>query len=943
MNNKGFSMVELLAAIAILAILSILALTAVSRTIEKAHEEYFNNQRNNLILAAKAYYNTNDTKLPKVIGKKAEVTAKELKNANYLKKDLTSYDGKTKCDPDNTYVRVFKYDQNKYSYTAYLNCGTHSEKYNTNEDIAPSFEDPIWKGEKEVNLAGVILKIYGGNKTNEIKLLSYSYIIYIYKDNKFVKLIDSGNKYYNHYELEKELSLSKYTISGNAKMRVKLTATNVLGNTSTKTYTRNFVDDKAPDCKYLSDKDKPNTIAGKKTWVGDKRKITINCDDGEGSGCEKQSYTKTFTSDSIVDYITIKDNAGNTKKCPVTTYIDKTKPTITATAYKCKKVNNSYVADTTKKVAEKKFTSDGTWNSTAFDDTVNGWLNKQNYPNGVCFVFTVKDNLALKSKTWKWNSTGLKKDHSNVKNLTGGPSSDLDINKDIYKTSDFVKEKEYTPSLTGEGHRYAELVITDDKGNSTTLKINVLIDRTAPTMKVEFGRCGDKDDTNCKAFTNPTAVQKVTVDNATPSATLNREDGWKDLGLQVKYNISDLNTCKLVYKWDKDYSMTSQGSASKSPNDSNTKDPATNSVIALTGTGQRQGIFIGSDAAGNSVQVTFNGKVANTCTVTYNRNGGTFGKNASNITQSQAYDSYFGSATDGLRNATGDGSYYSGSKDYYSTTNNKQWNTSSTADSGTIFDETKRYKAQNVCSGMTDGKNKTRTLYVNWHKNHVYIRYNANGGTIASSGNGYTLDGNTILHNGKSILHTLTYDGQLGSDGLLNWNNTTALNLTKSGYTIDSGAAWYQSSKYYNVTTAYKASEFCNAKNNSCTVTLYANWERACSVSNPSGCETMFVCDNGQANPFVDGNYGEVFYRSSCDLDSTTNEKGKLDFRTNVAILDTVGECYKVAIGGKAYYIKKSCLKNQSFNKDSLLGGSGPFDNNNDKYGEGRCDYICKH
>ena len=131
MNNKGFTMVELLASVAILGILSGLAITAVSAILNKAHEEYYNSQEKNLVLAAQAYYNSNKTKLPKVIGKKAEVTATTLKESNYLKETLKNYDGKpcydkTMSDAKDSYVTVFKYGQSDYSYTAYLNCGTRS-------------------------------------------------------------------------------------------------------------------------------------------------------------------------------------------------------------------------------------------------------------------------------------------------------------------------------------------------------------------------------------------------------------------------------------------------------------------------------------------------------------------------------------------------------------------------------------------------------------------------------------------------------------------------------------------------------------------------------------------------------------------------------------------------------------------------------------------------
>ena len=94
LNNKGFSFVELLAAVAILAILSSIAIVGVTNILNKSHKEYYNNERKNLILAAQAYVNENKSKLPKVVGKKEKIEAEDLKTANYLKKDITTYDGK---------------------------------------------------------------------------------------------------------------------------------------------------------------------------------------------------------------------------------------------------------------------------------------------------------------------------------------------------------------------------------------------------------------------------------------------------------------------------------------------------------------------------------------------------------------------------------------------------------------------------------------------------------------------------------------------------------------------------------------------------------------------------------------------------------------------------------------------------------------------------------
>ncbi len=356
LNNKGFSFVELLAAVAILAILSSFAIVGVSSILDKSHKEYYNNERKNLVLAAQAYMNENKSQLPKVVGKKVRVEANKLKEANYLKKDIRTYNDKGSCM--DSFVNVFKYGQSDYSYTAYLDCEREDkDAYKDPANVSPTFAVNWPTNNKDVALSYVKITVNGGDEDNPINLLSYSYTISIYNESKekFEDIINSGIKIYRAPSFTKDVSLAKYTIKGNARMRVKMTATNINGVSKSQVFLRNFKDDVAPNC-IIKPEDTINTPAGKKPWVNDKRTITIGCDDGDGSGCEKKSYTKTFTADNIEDYITIKDNAGESKKCYVTTYIDKTKPKIVATAYKCKP--GSTTADTNQKVAETTATTD---------------------------------------------------------------------------------------------------------------------------------------------------------------------------------------------------------------------------------------------------------------------------------------------------------------------------------------------------------------------------------------------------------------------------------------------------------------------------------------------------------------------------------------------------------------------------------------------------------
>ena len=65
----------------------------------------------------------------------------------------------------------------------------------------------------------------------------------------------------------------------------------------------------------------------KKTWTKDPRKITVGCEDGDGTGCVKDVYEKTFRTTTEIGKITIMDNAGNKTNCDVSVYVDTTPPT----------------------------------------------------------------------------------------------------------------------------------------------------------------------------------------------------------------------------------------------------------------------------------------------------------------------------------------------------------------------------------------------------------------------------------------------------------------------------------------------------------------------------------------------------------------------------------------------------------------------------------------
>ena len=134
----------------------------------------------------------------------------------------------------------------------------------------------------------------------------------------------------------------------------------------------------------------------------------------------------------------------------------------------------------------------------------------------------------------------------------------------------------------------------------------------------------------------------------------------------------------------------------------------------------------------------------------------------------------------------------------------------------------------------------TLTLYARWEKiiYNVEIRYSVNGGNLTSQTtsddgniNSWTKDGNNLVYkNGSLLTTTVAANASLTGSGLVNPQWSKFLNINNAGFSVVSGEEWICvssncSGKLYNQDTLYKASDFCDASNGNCTVTLGVNWK----------------------------------------------------------------------------------------------------------------------
>ena len=191
----------------------------------------------------------------------------------------------------------------------------------------------------------------------------------------------------------------------------------------------------------------------------------------------------------------------------------------------------------------------------------------------------------------------------------------------------------------------------------------------------------------------------------------------------------------------------------------------------------------------------------------------------------------YGSETgsDGLTNYN-NSKYLKITKTGYSAVSGSEWICQSgCTTSGKTFSQTSVYSASDFCDAST--KDCTVVLGVNWRINKVYIKLKPNGGTNASTNTNYGINGNGyITYKGSDIIHTINYGGKMTTDGLLNYNNSSYLNIKKTGYNAVFEKEWICSSgcvsgRTFNQAYQYSASDFCDASTKDCTVVLGVNWQ----------------------------------------------------------------------------------------------------------------------
>ena len=172
----------------------------------------------------------------------------------------------------------------------------------------------------------------------------------------------------------------------------------------------------------------------------------------------------------------------------------------------------------------------------------------------------------------------------------------------------------------------------------------------------------------------------------------------------------------------------------------------------------------------------------------------------------------------------------------YSAKTGIEWNTKADG-KGKSYNQTSTYAASDFCD--ISKKDCTVTLYTNWTKNLIIIKYRVNKGKIKSQTK--TKDGKTtykwttnsygtIKKNGSIFQQTFEYGNNTSSSGLANYNNSHYISISRSGYHVDAKKEWCTKksdgsfNKCYNQSKKYKVSSLCSAADDDCTVYLYVRW-----------------------------------------------------------------------------------------------------------------------
>ncbi len=321
-KNKGFSLIEILAAVVILGLLSSLAIVSVNYILKKAEKEYYKAQEDEIIAAAKSYTQDNRNALPKRVGMATYVKLSTLQSKKYIGEVVDRH--KNKCDANETVVKVFKYDKKNYSYSIALECPSYKKVESAeNNDQEGKITINATTPKEDKKVGDKTIKVYSYSKSefnitlkDPDKIASYNYTIYLNDaETKNSGEIEGKLK----TEIEFDVPLKNY-LPG--KVKIEVTMVDKFGNKTKGDKEISISNTEAPECKALSGQNKEYEWTNKVPV-----EVSVKCISKSDKGCQKDVFTQGYFKSTKTDNIKITDKENNSNNCPVNVYLDIDPPT----------------------------------------------------------------------------------------------------------------------------------------------------------------------------------------------------------------------------------------------------------------------------------------------------------------------------------------------------------------------------------------------------------------------------------------------------------------------------------------------------------------------------------------------------------------------------------------------------------------------------------------
>ena len=481
-SQLGFTLIELVVVIAIMGVILILALPQVSKLQQANKDKKYDAYYASVERGAKLYI---DTYAKDLFGNNNSgcitIPYSKLKEQN-LAKDFGS--SNITCSKDSeTYVEVRKVNS-EYLYSTAMVCRDEKDKVVYQKSIKDDFtcenvQDE--EGPKVVAEPGSHDWVQTKNLKVKIKVSDPSTlnknigIIYYWTDLNGKKV--SGDYKYN-YKNKKGVQTVSYLIptkniptpSGQYKLVVKPWESSstsgiqdALGNKTLieKSFGPYKIDNVKPTC---------GTVTGAKTtWTNKSFTITQGCND-DASGCEKNPYSKNFTTSTKTYDFTIKDKAGNTNSCKVNVYLDVDKPTCgkivggsTSWTNQNRKIsvgcNDTGGSNCTKTSFETTFSTEGTTDSITISDVAG---NSRSCPVDKYIDKTAPNCGSISGQSTTWTASN--------RQISVGCSDNLSS----CSQSTFSKTFDYSA-------KDDNITIKDKANNTKNCLVNVYVDKTPPS------------------------------------------------------------------------------------------------------------------------------------------------------------------------------------------------------------------------------------------------------------------------------------------------------------------------------------------------------------------------------------------------------------------------------------------------------------------------------